>query len=53
MKYFIDSIEVPLEELERIRKEECVRKDTYSEELKLIKIDLDKHEMYLTFIIED
>lgn len=53
MKYFIDSIEVSLEELERIRKEECLNKPTYSESLKLFKIDFDKEEMHFTFIIED
>ena len=53
MKYFVDSIEVSLEELERIRKEECTRNLTYLEELQLTKVDLDKEEMHFTFIIED
>ena len=49
MKYFVDGIEVSLEELERIRKEECARNLTYLEELQLTKIDLDKEEMHFKF----
>ena len=49
MKYFVDSIQVSLEELERIRKEECARKDTYSEVLRLTSIDLEKNIMHFNF----
>ena len=49
MKYFVDSIEVSLEELERIRKEECARKDTYSEALKFTNIDLEKSIVHFNF----
>ena len=49
MKYFVDSVEVSLEELDRIRKEECIRNLTYLEELQLSKVDLDKEEMHFKF----
>lgn len=49
MKYFVDSVEVSLEELERIRKEECLRKDTYSEVLQLTNIDLENSIMHFNF----
>ena len=55
MRYFVDNIEVSFEELERIRKEECVREDTYSEVLQLTSIDLEESIMYFnfTFIFKD
>ena len=49
MRYFVDSIEVSFEELERIRKEECIRKDTYSEVLQLTSIDLENSIMHFNF----
>ena len=51
MKY---SIEVSLEELEKIRKEECARNSTSSEVLQLTNIDLEKNIVHFnfTFILE-
>lgn len=49
MRYFIDNVEVSLEELERVRKEECTRNLTYLEELQLIRVDLGKGEMHFKF----
>ena len=55
MKYFVDSIKVSLEELERIRKEECTRNSTYSEALQRTSIDLEKSIIHFnfTFTLED
>ena len=49
MKYFVDSIEVSLEKLERIRKEECAINSTYSESLQRTDIDLEKSIVHFNF----
>jgi hypothetical protein len=48
MKYFIDGVEVSLEELNRFNTDELKQEDGYSEFLELDFIEIEKQEIHFT-----